>query len=303
MIPQIIRTTIRSGFWKVFFRLISRKNFGAKQNEKTHSHELLFVVLTVVFSVSSHFCCFCASDKTAILNNVTFAAALTKTTQTNTELTMNFFKRPKRFSRIKTRFIPIFHQQSDFVKQAAMALLNLVESDDPSEWKKCEREIKQCEIKGDAMLSEFYQLSYDVLIHVMDREDLQTIASNIDEFLDSINSCAKSILLYNPEKIAPQIKETAVLIDREASSIQKIVGYMDDLNKNFSQISLQCDSITAMEHDADDIYEEYIGEIFREETNAVELMKYKNMAEVFEAATDRAKTFSDHIRKLQLRFI
>ena len=64
-----------------------------------------------------------------------------------------------------------------------------------------------------------------------------------------------------------------------------------------------CDRITELEHAADDAYEEYIGEIFRNEKNAIELMKYKNLAEELELTTDSAKKVSDHIRKLLLRYM
>ena len=95
----------------------------------------------------------------------------------------------------------------------------------------------------------------------------------------------------------------AQFIRLEAEALNEIILLCDDMSANFSSISMQCDRITELEHAADDAYEEYIGEIFRNEKDAVELMKYKNMAEVFEAATDAAKKVSDHIRKIQLRYI
>jgi uncharacterized protein Yka (UPF0111/DUF47 family) len=81
------------------------------------------------------------------------------------------------------------------------------------------------------------------------------------------------------------------------------VSYFGDLGKNYVQIVLQCDRITELEHAADDAYEEYIGFIFKNESNAIELMKYKNIAEVFEACTDAAKTVSDCVRKTILRYV
>ena len=65
---------------------------------------------------------------------------------------------------------------------------------------------------------------------------------------------------------------------------------------------MQCDRITELEHAADDAYEEYIGFIFSKEQNAIELMKYKNIAETFEACTDAAKDVSDSVRKIIMRY-
>ena len=82
-----------------------------------------------------------------------------------------------------------------------------------------------------------------------------------------------------------------------------VISSMADMKANFSSLVMQCDRITELEHAGDDSYEEYIGEIFRNEKDAVELMKYKNLAEVFESTTDRAKKFSDHVRKILLRYV
>ena len=68
-------------------------------------------------------------------------------------------------------------------------------------------------------------------------------------------------------------------------------------------MTIQCDRITELEHAADDTYEEYVGYIFQNQTDAIELMKSKNIAEMLEATTDTAKVFSDHIRKLLLRYV
>ena len=137
----------------------------------------------------------------------------------------------------------------------------------------------------------------------MDRDDLQTLSLEMDQFLDAINTAAKSVILYSPKKIDQVFSDMAQFICSEAESLKEIIALCDNMSANFSAITMQCDRITELEHAADDAYEEYIGEIFKNEKDAVELMKYKNMAEVFEAATDSAKKVSDHIRKLLLRYI
>lgn len=199
--------------------------------------------------------------------------------------------------------MPIFTRQAAFAIHASSSLRDLVSTSDPFEWRVLEKEVKQCEIQGDALLSEFYEELYEKLIPPMDRDDLQTLSLEMDQFLDSINTAAKSVILYSPKKIDQVFVDMSQFICSESESLKTIVSLCNDMSANFSAITLQCDRITELEHAADDAYEEYIGEIFRNEKDAVELMKYKNMAEVFEASTDAAKKVSDHIRKLLLRYI
>ena len=80
------------------------------------------------------------------------------------------------------------------------------------------------------------------------------------------------------------------------------IDLQDNVKANFSNLTLQCDRITELEHAADDAYEEYIGYVFHNEKNPIELMKYKNIAEMFESTTDAAKKVSDYVRKMLLRY-
>ena len=153
------------------------------------------------------------------------------------------------------------------------------------------------------MLTEFYEQLYEGIFTPIDRIDLQAIAMYIDEFLDNINDSAKSILRYMPQNIDIQLVELAEYICAEADALTLIVLSMDEMKKKFSEMTIQCDRITELEHAADETYEEYVGYIFQNETDAIELMKHKNIAEMLEATTDTAKVFSDHIRKLLLRYV
>lgn len=216
---------------------------------------------------------------------------------------MDFIKRLKLGFSSKKSIIPIYSQQAGYIVQAAESLLEMMKTTENSEWTRLEKEVKLCEVQGDAMLTEFYEELYEKIFSRISKADLQTIAMNIDDFLDGINGAAKSILLYNPQKIDSQLVDLAQYIVYAADALKNMVSYLDDIKGNFSAVAIQCDRITEVEHAADDAYEEYIGYIFNNEKNAIELMKYKNIAESLEAATDAAKSISDHIRKVMLRFV
>ncbi len=199
--------------------------------------------------------------------------------------------------------MPVFSRQATFLQQASEALCRMTETTDKGQWKLCEKEIKACEVQGDALLTEFHEQLYESLMTSVRRSDMQTIAMSIDEFLDHINDSAKSILLYLPARIDVQIRDLAQYINTEANALRIMMGLLDSPRKNYSQIMLQCDRITELEHAADDAFAEYIGYVFTHEQNAIEVMKYKNIAEAFEATTDAAKDVSDNVRKIVLRYV
>lgn len=199
-------------------------------------------------------------------------------------------------------FMPVFAQQATYLIHASSALCEMTETLDPVKWRKLEREIKACEVQGDALLTEFHEQLFEVILGKLKKSDLQAIAMNIDEFLDAINDSAKSITLYMPKRIDSQIADLAQYAHSEADAIKKLMLLIGDVKKNYAQIAVQCERITELEHAADDAFAEYIGYIFTHETDAIELMKYKNIAETFEEATDAAKRLSDSIRKMIMRY-
>ena len=208
----------------------------------------------------------------------------------------------KRFGSQNHHYLPVFVQQTAYIRQAAEALSLMTDTMDPVLWRKHEKEVKACEVQGDAILTELHEYLLGAIIRRIRRSDVQTIAMNIDEFLDAINDAAKSIPLYSPKRIDTHIADLAQYIKAEADSLVKMMPYLGEMKKNYSQISVQCERITELEHAADDTYAEYISYIFEKESDPIELMKYKNIAEILEAATDAAKRVSDSVRKIIMRY-
>ncbi len=216
---------------------------------------------------------------------------------------MKLIKFFRRLAGQRQHYGSVFSSQATYLQQASEALCRMTETTDRSQWRLYEKEIKACEVQGDALLAEFHEQLYESIMTSVRRSDMQTIAMSIDEFLDHINDSAKSILLYLPARIDAQIRDLAQYINMEANALRTIMGLMDNPRRNYSQIVLQCERITEVEHAADDAFAEYIGYVFNNEKNAIEVMKYKNIAEAFEAATDAAKDVSDNIRKIVLRYV
>lgn len=216
--------------------------------------------------------------------------------------TMKLLRLFRRITGRKPAYAPVFAQQSTYLVQASRALVAMTETNDHSQWRMYEKEVKACEVQGDALLAEFQEQLYEDFMTAATRSDMQTIAMEIDAFLDHINDSAKSIMLYMPERIDSQVHDIAQYINAEANAIRTMMPYIGDIKRNHSQILMQCDRITELEHAADDAFAEYIGYIFTHESNAIELIKYKNIAESFETATDAAKRVSDSVRKLLMRY-
>lgn len=198
-------------------------------------------------------------------------------------------------------FVPILAQQTDFLCKTSSLLVEMFGTDDVELRSGMEKEIKSCEAQGDALLTEFHEmLSARPFIQV-NILDLQAVA--MDDCLDVIKDTSKAVLIYRPAKLDDQLKDLAQMAKSQSEVIHDTIPLLVDLRRNLSAVSMACERVTELEHAADDAYEEYMGYIFGNEENTRELIKYKNLAEMLENATDAHKRISDNIRKLLLNYL
>lgn len=209
----------------------------------------------------------------------------------------SIFTREKR----NKHFFPTYLQQAQTAQVAAKYLKELVKSDDPEERRLLSRMIKKQETTGDELLREFYFELNEAFVTPFDREDMNALAMDLDKFLDFINHSAKTILMYNPKRIDKQIKEIIDNIHEDASTMIEIFSLLDDLEKNHQQISDLCQKVTLIEHAVDDIYGDYISYLFTNEKDEIELLKYKEIAQVIEDTTDRAKEVTTTVKSLIIK--
>ena len=214
---------------------------------------------------------------------------------------MNLFKRIGQLFRRKTDLIPIFSQQATLLCQASDILNRMVSTDDIGEWRKCEREIKRLEVQGDAVLTDFHRMLPGRLMWTSNRWDLQSIAMLLDDCLDTVEDSARSLILYLPKQLDSHLQELSELIRSGAYALKELVPMLADVAHRRLDILHSCERVTELEHSADKAYEEYVGYIFSEVEDLREMTKYKNIAEVFESATDNEKRVSDTVRKLLLK--
>lgn len=217
---------------------------------------------------------------------------------------MSIFKKLKMYlHRAKHDFFSILAQQSDFISKSTALLVRMLDTSDADDWKRIEREIKSCEVQGDALLTEFHEMLSGRWLIKVNKLDLQAVSMAMDDCIDVIKDTAKAILIYHPERIDPQLKELAQIAKSQSGAIGLLVRQLSDIKKNLSAISTSCERVTELEHTADEAYEDYIGFIFRNVDDVRELIKFKNLSEMLENTTDAHKKISDNVRKLLLNYL
>ena len=198
--------------------------------------------------------------------------------------------------------MPLLERQAALLCQSATLLCQMQETLDAGQWKGLYQEIRSLEHQGDALLTEFREQIAHSLIRMGVRRELTAVAMSMDDCLDVVKDASNAMLIYQPAKVDQQLKELTRLILDEARVLQQLLPLLGDIRGNLSAITLQADRVTEQEHDADEAYESYVGFIFAHEENLREMTKYKNLAELYEKATDSEKHVADCVRILLMRF-
>lgn len=186
------------------------------------------------------------------------------------------------------KFFPLFEQASNNLILISAKLIEAVNTSDLTKREEITKEIEVYEHEGDKITHEiFVELSKN-FITPFDREDIHALASAIDDIADYIHGSANRMHLYNLTNITEPIKKLADLIHQGCKDIHKGVAELKDL-QNIRNVTDSCVRINSMENQADYIFEMAVADLFKNETNAIELFKNKEVLSVLETATDKCE--------------
>lgn len=193
------------------------------------------------------------------------------------------------FTPKEPKFFPILREMADVMLAASEIMIEFVQNYNHETAPEYYKRIKEQELKGDALSNRVFDELDSTFITPFDREDINQLAGRLDDVTDYINSCAKKMVLYNPAKLPVSALEIVHLIREDAICIGKAIDELDVLKKDAKQIKKYCKDLHDIENKADDVYEQFIIELFEKETDSVEIIKLKEIMNGLEKTTDAAE--------------
>ena len=207
-----------------------------------------------------------------------------------------------KFTPKEPKFFPILKEMSNIILVASDLIIECVQNSEHEAAIEYYKKIKEQERKGDALSARIFDELNSTFITPFDREDIHHLADRLDDVTDYINSCAKKIVLYNPKKMPQNAVVLANLIKEGAICIDKAVDELDVMKKNSKKIKEYCVELHAIENRADDVYENFLIELFEKEKDAVEIIKLKEIMNELERATDAAEYVGKIIKTIIVKY-
>ncbi len=198
-------------------------------------------------------------------------------------------------------FFPLFESDAQNLVKAAELLKELMASTEYEDHERIHQAIKEIEHIGDEITNKTYVQLNKSFITPFDREDIHELTANIDDVVDSINGIARRVCLYKPKKLIPIYKEMAELIYQGAKEIEGAIHCLKDPVTNKEKITLACEKVKQIEHDADELYFVGVLELFEKEEDPKELIKNNKILENLERCVDEEEDVTDTLKAILIK--
>ena len=181
------------------------------------------------------------------------------------------------------RFFDDFVALAEQIHRGAGLLEEMLAPERPI-WDKAD-EIKEVEHKCDFLTHEVIQRLHRTFVTPLDREDIHTLARSLDDVMDAIDASAAVVRLYQIERVRPDARELGRIIGLSAVQLVKALKALD----RRTGVAEPAVEINRLENEADRAHQTAVRRLFEEERDPVTIMKWKEILDFLEDATDRCE--------------
>ncbi|MBI5515687.1 MAG: DUF47 domain-containing protein [Deltaproteobacteria bacterium] len=161
------------------------------------------------------------------------------------------------------------------------------------------RRIKDLEHQGDKITHDTLAALHKTWITPLDREEIHALITRLDDVLDYIEAAAERLSLFDIKEATPEAEELVGTVVASTEAIRKAVEALQDL-KSPDKVLALCVEINRQENLADAVYRQGIARLFRERHDPLDVMKWRDIYDSLENATDRCEDVANIIEGVVL---
>ncbi len=176
----------------------------------------------------------------------------------------------------------------------------LNENDVPTRFKMLEN-IEHGEHKNDEYTHQIFVELGQNFITPFDREDIHFLATSLDDVADYMHAATKKILTYNVETTDEYMKQLIEINEKSIFALADVVNKLRNM-KNISQIKQGCVLINSLENQADDVLDSAILNLFAKNTDAIQIIKLKDIYQDLEEISDKCEDASNVIESIIIKY-
>jgi len=205
-----------------------------------------------------------------------------------------------RFSFIprQEKFFDLFQESAQNMVKTAQVLKEMV--DDWEDVEKRVDEILELEHRGDTITHQIMAQLHRTFVTPFDREDIASLASAMDDVVDFIQAAADTMLMYKVDRPGQRARELASVILEATIEVEKAMHQLHD-HTRLKQVLPGCVEINRLENMADRVFRSALAELFDDTTDIANIIKWREIYEQMESATDRCEDVANVLEGVALK--
>jgi len=162
------------------------------------------------------------------------------------------------------------------------------------------KKIKEIERTADSIVFNIVEKLNKTFITPIDREDIHELAHELDSVIDYILKVSNHMKVYKVTDINPRFREEVKLIDRSVEALSKAVNGLRN-TKDAKKIMRYCNEVNLIEDEGDQLKNDVMAELFGGETDAIYIMKWKDIFQTSEKVLDQCDDVSKIIESILVK--
>ncbi len=198
-----------------------------------------------------------------------------------------------------TKFYDLFEQDTANLVTAAEKLADLFENYEDVEAKA--KELKDLETQGDVITHEIIERLQRTFVTPIDREDVILLTNALDDVMDFIEAAGRTAVLYHIVQPTERAKQLASIVAKLVYRLNEVMPCLRHRDQ-FKRILEQCVEINSLENEADDVHHAAQTELFRDCSDACKIIKWREIYQHLEDATDRGEDVANVLEGIVLKY-
>jgi predicted phosphate transport protein (TIGR00153 family) len=195
-------------------------------------------------------------------------------------------------------FFDNFEKICALMTEAAKGLRAMLEIGGP--YTEAAHRIKALENQADELTHRSIEKLHKTFVTPLDRQDILRLVVGLDDILDTTEAVSSLLDLYNPRDAMQEALRLSDLLVQGTEKVAEMVGLLRQPAKASDRLTALALELNQLENEADQAYQQAIARLFQEENDPKELIKWKDILELIETATDRCEDVGDIIEGIVL---
>ena len=197
------------------------------------------------------------------------------------------------------QFFDLFERHAERTREAAALLAAMIR--DGVDPERQAEQVKGVEHQGDEITHMVIERLHQTFITPLDRDDIHRLISRMDDVLDLVDASAERIWLYGIQTMEPEARELAGVLLRAVEEMGAAVHELRDL-KDRARLIAHCTEINRLENEGDRLLRRAVARLFREGSDPIQVLKWKEIYDNLENAIDRCEDVANVIEGVALEY-